>query len=154
VATSPVKFPCPVRRIRLVWRDGKLSVQKEVRVPRMTLLKSAELPEAGARHGVSGFWFEATNAKGKVFYRRGMDDPTLPEMEVFEKDGSMRRMPSEREVVFNVLIPDLPEIREVRFFSSAQAPAKGRKRAAKPAAEPFAVVDIRHEKTGKGYGRR
>lgn len=156
VAISPVKFPCPVHRLRLLWRDGKLRVQKDVRIPRMTLLKSVDLPEPGRGRAVSGFWFEATDAKGHVFYRRGMDDPTRPEAEIFDKGGSIRRMPAHEaaEVVFSVLVPDLPEIREVRFFSSAQAPGKGRKRAAAPGAEPFAVVEVQHEKGGKDHGSR
>jgi hypothetical protein len=58
------------------------------------------------------------------------------------------------KVAFNVLIPDLPEIREIRFFSSTQPFPKGRKRPTRPGVEPFAVVEIKHEKGGKSHGSR
>lgn len=117
----PVKFPCAVRRVRVHWKDGEWRIVKEVMIPQMTLPKSAELPET-ERQGVSGFWWEATDAEGRVLYRRSMPDPREPRMETVDRDGTFRNLGSghRHEVVFDVLIPDLPEIQEVRFFASGE----------------------------------
>lgn len=142
MTTPQIKYPTRVRRIRVLWQEGKWQILKEIEIPSMTLPRSLDLPEAGGEQGISGFWYEATDDNGRVYYRRGMDDPARSEVELFEEDGSMSWARIEQpEVLFDVLIPDLPEIQEVRFFSEAT--------------EPVAVLKIQHrDKGGKNYGNK
>jgi hypothetical protein len=138
-----INFPCPVRRIRVLWRKGKWSIQKEIEIPRMTLPKSSELPSARQRQRITGFWYEATDADGQVFYRRITAAPSLGEVELFEEDSTFTRARMEQpEVIFDVLIPDLPEVSEVRFFNETGA-------------EPVAVLKIRgRQRGGKKNGNQ
>jgi len=58
MTTSRVKFPCPVRRLNVAWRDEQWTIEKESRVESMTLPQSDDLPENAKEGGVSGFWYE------------------------------------------------------------------------------------------------
>jgi hypothetical protein len=157
----PLEYPRAVRRLRVGWRDGQWTILKDVTIPQMTLPKASELPEGQA---VSGFWWEATNAEGRALYRRVEPDPTESRVEVVRQDGSFRNLEGHRhEAVFDVLIPDLPEIEELRIFSSreegAEAAAKGMGRRAP--ARLTATLKIRgpqkeekEEEEGGGHGHR
>lgn len=117
MSRKDVEFPCPVRRLRVVWRDGEWNVVKEVRVPSMTLPRSAGLPRVEAGRGLSGFWYELRDASGDVLYRRILESP-FNAVEVFEEDGTVHREGSTtREVMVDVLVPDLEGATEVALFS-------------------------------------
>ena len=80
MATREITFPCPVRRIRVAWHDGTWRIEKETRVPSMTLPASVELPKS--KRGVTGFWYEAVDRDGQVLYRQTIEDQRAG-MEVF-----------------------------------------------------------------------
>ncbi len=152
-----IDYPCAVRRVRVRWRDGEWSIVKETVVPRMTLPKGQELPERQGR-GLSGFWWEAADAAGRVLYRRVMPDPTEPRVEILDRDGSIRRHPiAAPEVTFDLLVPDLPEVAEVRIFSDREPrpAAPGEARRPVGAARQVATLAIRrYGSEGKPPGGR
>lgn len=148
-------YPRPVRRVRLRWRDGEWSIVKEMVIPQMTLPKPAELPQTQGGQGVSGFWWEATDAEGRVLYRQGAPDPTRPRVEIVDRDGAFRNLtPQSHEAILDVLVPDLPEIEEIRIFSDheeGQERPENRKRPSRLTAR----IKIRQAgKEGGGHGDR
>jgi hypothetical protein len=151
MAQYPIQFPCPVRRLHVIWRKGRWSVDDEVDIPSMTLNKSHELPAAAPGHGVSGFWYEAVDAQGRVIYRQMLPDPFSVGMEIFSDEGVVR-MPHQmpEEVALDVLIPDLPQITELHLYSSAR-PHREHER--EKGAERVGALDLRTRKGG-GYGRK
>jgi len=128
MASPEVRFPCPVLRIRVRARGDAWTVVKQTRVPSMTLQKSVELPVGPGRR-LSGFWYEAAAADGSVLYRRVMQDPADPSVEVRTEGGGLRQArPVRDDVSFEILVPDLPEVAEVRIFSSPKTGPVGQLR--------------------------
>jgi hypothetical protein len=152
--THPViKFPCPVRRISIAWRDGEWSVENEVRVESMTLPKSDELPEDRRQHGVTGVWYEAVDANGRALYRQSIEDPFLG-MEVFTRDGKMRRAMMEHpQTGMEILVPDVPEVVDVQIYSSTLPSTPERKLRELSNAERIATISLRGRK-GDDHGRQ
>lgn len=110
----------------------------------MTLPASSPLPEGRGRT-LSGFWYEATDEDGAVKYRRVLEDPTEDAVEVPGEDGNPQRVSVERpEVVFDVLVPDEPDIAEVRVFAEPKTDA-GRRTARPRPMEPIARLSVREE---------
>jgi hypothetical protein len=115
--TSPGS-PGPVLRVRVRRSGDRWTIEKQQRIESMTLPRSAELPETQGRP-MSGFWYEASTADGRTLYRRVLRNPTEQAVEVPAEDGRLQRVDMRRpEVVFDVLIPDVPEGVELRFFES------------------------------------
>lgn len=120
-----VKFPCPVRRVRIQVRKDDWQIVKEIEIPSMTLSQPAEPPDGSKGRGLSGFWVEAVDRKERALYRPVMANPFENSSEIFESDGSMHREERVRdEFVFDVLIPDLPDITELLFYSDVTANGK------------------------------
>src|SRR5215213_744503 len=118
MASPQVKFPCPVRRLSIAWREGTWKIENEIRIESMTLPKSDELPEEAKRRGVTGFWYEAVDGQGRTLYRQVMEEPFLG-MEVFDKDGKIRRtQPGHHDISLEILVPDVPEVEELHLYSS------------------------------------
>jgi hypothetical protein len=110
--------PGPVLRMRVRRRGNRWTIDKQTRIDEMTLPRSSELPHGGGRP-LAGFWYELTDADGSTLFRRVQPNPTGPSVEVPGPQGGLHRVDIERpEVVFDVLIPDLPEAAELRFFES------------------------------------
>jgi hypothetical protein len=109
-----------------------------------TLPPSDELPYPGKTGRLSGFWFEAVDNKGKVLYRQVLQVPRRG-VEVFEEDGSIRRIPLEiDEYSTDLLVPDLPEIKSVRLFLEEPERLPEKERAKKGLApEPIAVFSAK-----------
>lgn len=121
MSPSDLQFPCPVRRVRLVWRDGQWQMQKQLKIASMTLPQSAPLPEVAQERGVSGFWFETVNAQGQTLYRRILDDSALSVEVVGFQAGTLTRSPAESgETFVDVLVPDVPELEELLLYASEQ----------------------------------
>lgn len=152
--TNPaIKFPCPVRRISVAWRDGEWSVESEVRVESMTLPKSAELPRDTEQRGVTGVWYEAVDANGRALYRQLMEDPFLG-MEVFDRDGKIKRVMMEHpQTSMEILVPDVPEVEEVQIYSSTMPSTREQKLRELSNAERIATITLRGRK-GDDYGRQ
>lgn len=153
-----LEYPRPVRRVRVLWRDGQWSVVKEIVIPRMTLPKPSEPPRTEARQGVTGFWIEATDAEGRVLYREVMPDPTIHRVEIPGPDGTFQRLqPHSYEAVLDVLIPDLPEIEEIRIFSDREE-GTGKELRKGGGAELRTTLKIRRSggsgQEGGGHGNR
>jgi hypothetical protein len=85
--------------------------------------------------------------QGRAAYRQIMPDPFSEGMEVINDDGTISRRPHRMpdEVLFDVLIPDLPQITELHFYSSARQD-HGHERHG--AAERVAALDVRTRKGG------
>ena len=63
-------------------------------------------PERG-RHG--GLWAELRDDAGELAFVRVLPEPLLGSVEVHDPDGAIHREFGPREVVFEVLVPDLPD---------------------------------------------
>jgi len=154
MTTNPeIKFPCPVRRISVTWRDNRWTIENEIRIESMTLPKSAELPEDSRKRGVSGFWYEAVDRQGRTIYRQLMEDPFLG-MEVFDRDGKIRRIKTEHHrASLEILVPDLPELEELQLYSSTIPSTDGKEMSDRRNAERIARLSLRGDKGGD-YGRQ
>jgi hypothetical protein len=144
MATHPERAG-PVLRLRVRRSDDSWVIEKQIPIAAMTLPPSSSLPEGHGRP-VSGFWYEAADPQGRVVYRRVMDDPTEDSVEVPAEDGEIQRVSVERpEVVFDILVPDLPEVSELRIF--AQSKRKPKSQAAQVRMdEPAARLPIREKR--------
>lgn len=115
-----IRFPCPVRRLSVQWNENQWVVVGDHPVPSMTLPASAALPKTES--AVVGFWFEAMDGAGQVFYRQILNDPIHDGMEQFEEDGSVTRIrhgaAHDHAVTIEILVPDIPELDEVHVISS------------------------------------
>ena len=150
MARPAIRFPCAVRRVLLGFRHGNWSIDQDIRIPSMTLPHSVELP-ADRGKGVTGFWVEVRDGKEEVLYRIGVPDPFEAGMELFDEDGTMRRVNAAgHEATFEVLIPDLPAAAGLHIYSS-NPPGDREKRGR--AAERIAVIDLQSGKE-HGHGRR
>ena len=114
-----VSFPSPVLRVRVRREGNDWSVDQIVRVPSMTLPASVDLPDPRGR-SLAGFWFELRDGKGEVLYRRALHGPAEPGLEVPGDDGQPHRVTVDRpDVIYEFLVPDLDDGRELQLFSSA-----------------------------------
>ena len=131
----------PVRRVRIHHRAGKWVIEKEIEIPEMILVTSADLPAVEPERAIMGFWYEAVDAEGNVFYRRFAPDPTDYSVEIFEEDGTIRRtMGQPRDTTFDALIPDDPQITKLLIFVQRSGP-KGEPPAHPP--KPVAELNLR-----------
>jgi hypothetical protein len=151
MANREIKFPCPVRRMNVTWRDGNWTVEKEARIESMTLPKSDDLPEEAKKRGVAGFWYEAVDAEGRTIYRQQMMDPFMSGVEVFDEDGTIRRKhETPHEITLKIFVPDVPELAELHIYSSSSPSEHEQKRSQGPA-ERIAAIDLRGGRGGN-YG--
>ncbi|MCB0667234.1 MAG: hypothetical protein KDC80_15510 [Saprospiraceae bacterium] len=112
--TYKIKFPSAVRRLRLQWEKGDWKVIKETVIPRMTLPRSARLPQKN----VSGFWYELIDKNGNLIYRCCRPNPFEASHEFFESDGSMTRKEKKVEsFVLDILVPDQKSMAKLDFYS-------------------------------------
>ena len=114
-----------VRRVRIKWEkdpeqeEGKWTVIKETIIPRMAIPASTEIKSDVPLEKISGLWFEATDEDNTVFYKGKIPEPRLNEVELFDEDGSIYRRKADRtEFIFEVLIPDLPNVSKINLFKT------------------------------------
>jgi hypothetical protein len=154
--------PGPVIRVRVQYMDGQWRAVKRVRVSEMTIPASQELPKIRAHRQLAGFWFEAADAQGRVIYRHGLRSP-VPGVEIFEEGGRISRASAEIEgYTVELLVPDLPQVKDVRlFFEGPEAPRERGKAAEREPGvpRPVGVFAVRedggrrpHHKGGEGDG--
>jgi hypothetical protein len=111
--------PGPALRVRLKWSGGKWGLAGTVKVARMGLTRSDQLPKTDANTRVVGFWIEAVDDKGAVIYRRIMQDPVSMGHEHFLPKGEVVRNPAPRKsITIEVIVPDVPELDAIHVFSS------------------------------------
>jgi hypothetical protein len=112
--------PGPVRRLRLRWSNGVLTLDGERRVPQMTL--PASEPVATGRQVPSGAWFDLKKADGTVIYRGKIRDPREARVEMANPDGTFTNAEvPPTEDTFEILVPDdLPSGGEVTFFATSE----------------------------------
>lgn len=107
----------PVRRVRVHYSDGKWSIAKERIITRMVIPNSQPLTQDTRKQLGSGFWFEVSNTKGELVYRRRLRDMIKNEIEVPNKDGTFTIVPFEKkDMFFEVLIPEKPENVALSFY--------------------------------------
>lgn len=139
MTSSNMQFPRPVRRIRVAWRNGQWRIQKQIKISSMTLQPSRNLPAQERR---SGFWVEAVDRGGQVLYRKIMDDPTESIEAVGDRGLFIRTPVTDEEISFDILVPDLAELRELRVFSSYRQRDESARATQQPTAELVAVLNI------------
>jgi hypothetical protein len=155
MVSRKIKFPCPVRRISVVWRNGAWITENDIRIRSMTLPKSDELTEAAQKRGVTGFWYEAVDRQGRPIYRQVMENPFLG-MEVFGGNGGnggngrIRRVEAaHREVSLDILVPDVPDLEAIHIYSSTRPSLHEMEAAEEGKAERISVIQLRGEKGGE-----
>lgn len=134
--TELSRRPQVLRALRLLIEyDGrKLAVRERQQV------EMATPPSDPLRgyDGQSGFWYELRDAKGRVLYRRIVNNPIRYEAEAHDPETGIRRYPIEKpRGVFAVLVPVLPEADSLVVVSSPLDPGKS----AAPA-EPLARIPL------------
>jgi hypothetical protein len=113
------------------------------------------VPDSDDRHnlkGLSGFWVELQSAEHECLYRKVMSEPMLEQMEAPSGDPEKpftRTAPSRRKGVFSLLVPEMPDARQLYLCKS---PATDRL----APAQPFAIIDLRNptaevQKIGSPY---
>lgn len=148
MTNSRVKFPCPVRRLNVAWRGGRWAIEKETRVESMTLPRSDDLPESAREGGVSGFWYEAVDERGRTIYRQLRTDPFGAGVEVFDEGGKIsRRHEPTHDVTLKVLVPDVPEVAALHIYSSTNPSEPESVRRGRPARR-VAEISLRGERGG------
>lgn len=111
----------PAVRLRLRWREGRWELAGAIRVGPMFVLPTAKLPKSPTGK-YTGFWIEIVDEREKTLYRRVLQDPTEPSIEIFDK-GRPRRVPSQRSTAFlDLPVPDLPEGRGILVWGRQISP--------------------------------
>lgn len=152
MVSRKIKYPCPVRRISILWREGSWIVENDVRIRSMTLPKSDELTEAAKKRGVTGFWYEAVDRQNRLIYRQVMENPFLG-MEVFSGSGGSGRIrrieAAHREVSLEILVPDVPDLEALHIYSSSRPSPHEMEMREEDRAERISVIQLRGEKGGE-----
>jgi hypothetical protein len=120
------------RTLRLTFKSSSDGVQllSVERVEMTTPPQPGERPEAG-RHG--GHWFELREEKGGVLAHRLIDASVLNSVEVHSPEGPPHRLfGGMRNIVFEVLLPDMEGARTVTLVGN---PLEPRERRWEPSAE-------------------
>jgi hypothetical protein len=154
--------PGPVIRVRVQYADGQWRAVQRVRVSEMTIPASQELPKVRSHRRLEGFWFEAADAQGEVLYRHMLRSP-VPGVEVFEEGGGISRASASIEgYTVDLLVPDLPQVKDVRLFYEGPEAPRVREKAAEGepgARQPVGVFAVREDedrrprrKGGEGDG--
>jgi hypothetical protein len=111
----------PTLRLKFAYEDGSVRLLSRQKVD-MVVPASEPTEAEGAR---AGFWFELRDAGGRTLYRRTMQDPTDPTVEVRSGDPErpFMRVPAgalRREFV--VLVPEIGERPNLVFFGRPVPP--------------------------------
>lgn len=110
-----IKFPCPVLRVRAEWENEEVRIQKVVRIPRMTLLRTLKIPNDVRNHSISGLWYELVDAKDQLQLRKIIGDPR--KMEIVNEDGSFSITSIRTDKIsFDILIPEIEGAGKLQFF--------------------------------------
>ena len=83
----------------------------------MTIKRSVRLAsdDAEETRKPRGAYFEALDAAGNVVYRRPIEDPTRPSVEIFE-GGKIRRVDTpDRELTLDLAVPDVESVTSLRI---------------------------------------
>jgi len=111
----------PVRRLLFRWQRGRWIVVDERRVSEMAIPNTQSLPKVKKDQQVTGFWFEVADSKGKILYRRIINDPLRQQVEVPNVDGSFTNVPEVRkDITLEVLIPDDPKNAALSFLGTEE----------------------------------
>ena len=114
MATSDELFsrkpPTPVHALRLTfeYRNTDIRLIESRRVTMITPPVVTPVP----KHGQIGYWFQVTEASGRIVYHRPLHSPIAIDIEVYAQDReqSIARVPvAGRGGQFTVLVPDLPD---------------------------------------------
>jgi len=109
-----LKFPMRVRRIRLMFSEGKWSTVANFVINRKTLPQGHAVPKEGGR----GFWYELRDSRGRILYSRKVANPFQPSLELFDPGDRITRVDLIRKTVYvELLLPDLPAATEFRILS-------------------------------------
>ncbi len=137
-----IKFPLQVRRIRLLYSDGKWSTVANFVIDRKTLPQGHAVPKDGTR----GFWYELRDRRGKLLYARKVSNPFEPSLELFEPDGTISRVEMVRKTIYvELLVPDLPAASELRILSDIAPEGRQLRRS-----EPIRVEAMEVFRKGEG----
>jgi len=148
-----IEFPCPARRLLIEIRDGRWEIVREASIPAKTLPASLQLPADEAGKGIVGAWCEVVDANGKAIYRRAIANPLRAVTEFVDEDLKLRNIRVDRGVnLLNVVVPDLPAVRAVRFFASDDEPIRIDQQTGEIDAKPVAELPIGSKPEGNDHG--
>lgn len=126
------ELPDVALRLVLIYRGGEVTLDQALRV-RMRLLPSDDLPERMPQEPLSGFWYELQGDDGEILYRQITAHPIRSWAEIPDEEDPRGLVPVEflpEEVVFTLVVPDVPRAKQLVLFSSpldrpsASAPAE------------------------------
>ena len=148
-----LEFPCPARRLLIEIRDDRWEIVREQLIPAKTLPASLNLLEAGVTKGIVGAWCEAVDADGAAIYRRAIPHPLKTATEFVDNDLKLRNIRAgPAGTLLNVVVPDLPAIRTVRFFASGDEPIRVDHQTGEIDSNPVAQLPIGSKPEGNDNG--
>jgi hypothetical protein len=107
------------RAMRLTFRFEGDDVVLVRQVDVDALPPPTEQTERRGESELAGFWFELQDGAGRTVYRRTTEHPIRTRAEVPRGDGSFVNQASiARSGSFSLLVPQVPDAREVVLFSS------------------------------------
>ncbi|GAA4439501.1 hypothetical protein GCM10023091_21770 [Ravibacter arvi] len=110
-----VRYPGPVRRVTIRWNGKKWTVEGQVVVNDMTLPAPSQLPDG---ENSRGFWIEAYDNDGNIYYRQVITNPFLG-MEQFSEKGYMYRLDHPpHDLTLEILIPGVAEISQLHVVDN------------------------------------
>lgn len=123
MAKKPERIPSgvyrgPTRRLRVMVSERRWTVTKDTPVERMSLRRSLPRRATAAQSGDS--FFEVVDRDGSVLYRQSIADPTRPGVELFDGDTIRRVGTPDRQVIVDVVVPDVPEGVAVRLVADGE----------------------------------
>lgn len=131
------------------YRENEVKLAKVERVAMITPASPA--PEAEAE--AAGYFAEVRDESGELLHRRPLHDPLRQTIEVFEEDGSIRRVENpEQEGEFQVLVPDLPTAGEFSLHGPPAGKAEWHGRSEALLRHDFAELRKRGGRREQGEG--
>lgn len=141
--TRIVTGPQPAVRLMFSYEGDQISLIDRQRVEK-TLPPSDPVDEASKE--ASGFWFEVQNERGNALYRLVRANPIVTSVELPTGDFDrpfVRQDVEKPSGTFFVLVPELPEARDVVLFSSPIVPGDAER--SLQAASELARVSLRDD---------
>ena len=122
---NKIKQPKHSFRMSFEVRDGKINLVNSVRLPMICPLSFGAPPNLDIHEG---FWVEVRNSEGTVVFFKILNVGLLNSVEVFEKDGTIKRIYGKPEQVnFEILIPDMGKGHELVFVGDSLKPVANKR---------------------------
>jgi hypothetical protein len=90
------------------------------------IMRALPSHDTGSFESRSGFWIELRDDNETVLYRRVLHNPIQYRVEIYPEggEGEFTRVPvADPQGTFDVVVPDLPEARQMMVYASLPVPA-------------------------------